>query len=88
MPPHCDTRDGPAVTAARRAIDTRNVNFGLIWVPETTKNELKGAFERALSEKGQLRSARTSRRVVLRDCGAFAQGWRGGAVHRPEACRT
>jgi hypothetical protein len=20
MPPHCDTRDGPAVTAARRAI--------------------------------------------------------------------
>jgi hypothetical protein len=48
MPPHCDTRDGPVITAARRALETRNVNFALIWVPESAEEELKEAFEKAL----------------------------------------
>jgi hypothetical protein len=46
MPPHCDTRDGPVVTAARRALQTGNVNFALIWVPESGEKELKEAFEK------------------------------------------
>ncbi len=48
MPPHCDTRDGPVVTAARIALKTGNVNFVLIWAPESAENELKEAFEKTL----------------------------------------
>jgi len=48
MPPHCDTRDGPVVTAARIALETGNVNFVLIWVPESAENELKDVFETTL----------------------------------------
>ena len=48
MPPHCDTRDGPVVNAAQIALETGNVNFILIWVPESADNELKEAFEKTL----------------------------------------
>jgi hypothetical protein len=48
MPPHCDTRDGPVVSATRIALETGNVNFVLIWVPESAENELKDAFEKTL----------------------------------------
>jgi hypothetical protein len=48
MPPHCDTRDGPVVNAARVALETENVNFVLIWVPESAENELKDVFEKTL----------------------------------------
>ncbi|MFZ0011807.1 MAG: DUF6448 family protein [Halobacteriota archaeon] len=48
MPPHCDTRDGPVISAARIALETGNVNFVLIWVPESAENELKEAFEKTL----------------------------------------
>ncbi|MDD1720763.1 MAG: DUF6448 family protein [Euryarchaeota archaeon] len=48
MPPHCDTIDGPVVSAARVALDTGNVNFVLIWVPESAENELKEVFEKTL----------------------------------------
>jgi len=61
MPPHCDTRDGPVVRAARVALETGNVNFVLIWVPESAENELKEAGKDAPREKGRRRSARTSR---------------------------
>lgn len=50
MAPHCDTLDGPVVKAARRALETGNVNLILPWIhkgPE--EEELKQAFERALS---------------------------------------
>jgi len=46
MPPHCDTRDGPVITAARSALDTGNVNLVLIWVPNSAEEELKDAFEK------------------------------------------
>jgi hypothetical protein len=48
MPAHCDTRDGPVVTAARIALETGNVNFVLVWVPESAEDELKEAFETTL----------------------------------------
>lgn len=48
MPPHCDTRDGPVVTACRSALETGNVNYALIWIPASSETELKAAFERAM----------------------------------------
>lgn len=48
MPPHCDARDGPVITSARTALETGNVNFALIWVPESAEHELKEAFEKTL----------------------------------------
>jgi Family of unknown function (DUF6448) len=51
MAPHCDTLDGPVVKAARRALETGNVNLILPWVHKGSEEEeeLKQAFERALS---------------------------------------
>ncbi|MEM2102301.1 MAG: DUF6448 family protein [Candidatus Bathyarchaeia archaeon] len=48
MPPHCDTMDGPVVTAARKALEKGNVNLILPWVPKKAEAELKKAFEKAL----------------------------------------
>jgi len=34
MPPHCDTREGPVIKAAKKALETGNKNYILIRVPE------------------------------------------------------
>ncbi len=52
MPPHCDTMDGPVVEAARRALETGNVNFILPWAPEGVEDELKQAFDKAIRIRG------------------------------------
>jgi hypothetical protein len=44
---HCDTLDGPVVSAGRQALDTGNVNLALIWVQERDEAELRRAFEKA-----------------------------------------
>ncbi|MBE0515873.1 MAG: hypothetical protein IBX41_00575 [Methanophagales archaeon] len=48
MPPHCDTMDGPVVMAAKRALETGNVNLILPGMPKKAEDELKKAFERTL----------------------------------------
>jgi len=48
MPPHCDTRDGPVVKAARKALETGNLNYVMIWIPKESEKELKGIFEKTL----------------------------------------
>jgi hypothetical protein len=48
MPPHCDTRDGPVVTAAKKALDKGNVNLVLIWVPEQAESEVRKSFDRVM----------------------------------------
>jgi len=58
MPPHCDTRDGPVVNAAKRALETGNVNFVLIWVQEESARELSGIFEKALRARKTGKAAR------------------------------
>ena len=58
MPPHRDTRDGPVVQAARKALETGNVNLILIWVPETAERELRDAFERTLKARKAGKDAR------------------------------
>ena len=46
---HCDGLDGPVVTAAQRALDTRNPAFALIWVQAKDEPEIRTAFERTLA---------------------------------------
>lgn len=45
---HCDTLDGPVILAARRALETGNVNHVLIWVQPGAEPELRAAFEAAM----------------------------------------
>lgn len=51
MPPHCDTIDGPVVTAAKKALETENINLILPWVPKKAEAELKKAFEKTLKAR-------------------------------------
>ena len=46
MPPHCDTMDGPVVSAARKALETEDVNLALAYVPESGEAEVRSAFEK------------------------------------------
>ena len=46
---HCDTLDGPVVTAARKALAETNVNLVLIWVQKQDEAEVKQAFKTALA---------------------------------------
>lgn len=48
MPPHCDSLDGPVVTAARRALETRDVDLVLPFVPADGEDEVRAAFDRAM----------------------------------------
>jgi Family of unknown function (DUF6448) len=48
MPPHCDTMDGPVVSAARKALEAEDVNFALAYVPESGEAEVRSAFEKVL----------------------------------------
>ena len=48
MPPHCDSMDGPVVTAARRAIEARDVDLILPYVKKTSEAEVVAAFERTI----------------------------------------
>jgi len=57
MPPHCDTMDGPVVTAAKRALERGNVNLILPWVPKKAEAKLKKAFERTLRVRKQGKEA-------------------------------
>jgi len=58
MPPHCDTRDGPVVKAAIKALETGNVNLVLIWVPKEAEKEMKEAFEKTLRARKQGKDAK------------------------------
>jgi hypothetical protein len=48
MPPHCDSLDGPVVTAARRALDASNVDVVLPYVPQQGEAEVEDVFQRTL----------------------------------------
>ena len=56
IPPHCDTMDGPVVTAAKLALKLKKVNLILPWVPKDAENELRDAFDKTLKvrENGKL----------------------------------
>ncbi len=46
---HCDGMDGPVVTAAKKALETGNVNLVLIWVQNKDEGEMKKVFQKALA---------------------------------------
>jgi len=46
MPPHCDTLNGPVVTAAKAALKTGNVKLVLPYVSKKTEIELRKAFDK------------------------------------------
>jgi hypothetical protein len=46
---HCDTLDGPVVTAAKKALNTGNINYVLIWVRDKDEPEINRVFQHTLS---------------------------------------
>ena len=46
---HCDTLDGPVVGAARKALDSGNVNLVLVWVQKKDEADIRKQFERTLA---------------------------------------
>lgn len=44
---HCDTLDGPVVSAARTALDSGNVNLVLAWVQKKDEGDIRSAFQKA-----------------------------------------
>jgi len=46
---HCDTMDGPVVTAARAALDKGDVTPVLAWVKKENEGEIRVAFAKTLS---------------------------------------
>ena len=43
---HCDTLDGPVVSAARKALDSGNVDLVLVWVQKRDEAEIRKAFQK------------------------------------------
>jgi hypothetical protein len=48
MPPHCDSLDGPVVTAARQALEAGEVDLVLPFVHADGDAEVRAAFDRAM----------------------------------------
>ena len=46
---HCDTLDGPVVAAARKALDTGNVNLVLVWVQKKDDAEIRKYFDKTVA---------------------------------------
>lgn len=58
MPPHCDTMDGPVVTAARKALETKDVAFALAYVPQSGEAEVRAAFDKVQKARSASPAAR------------------------------
>ncbi|MCX6701139.1 MAG: DUF6448 family protein [Methanomicrobiales archaeon] len=48
---HYDVRNGPIMKAAKMALQTGNVNYVLIWVPEESENQLKNLLEKTFCKR-------------------------------------
>ena len=46
---HCDTLDGPVVAAARKALDSGNVNLVLVWVQKKDEAEVRNQFHKTVA---------------------------------------
>ena len=58
MPPHCDSLDGPVVTAARDALGKENVDLILPFVKKDREPEVRAAFDLAVKARSQGPEAR------------------------------
>ena len=50
---HCDTMDGPVVTAAKAALEKGDVTPVLKWVKKEHEGEIRAAFEKTLKVRAQ-----------------------------------
>jgi hypothetical protein len=55
---HCDTLDGPVATAGRQALDSRSVDYALVWIKPEAEAELRAAFNQALAVRRLGKDAR------------------------------
>ena len=55
---HCDSLNGPVVTAARLALQRGDVTPVLKWVKETEEREVRNAFRRTMTVRGATPEAR------------------------------
>src|SRR3990172_4215306 len=46
---HCDSMDGPVISAARKALESRNVNLVLSWILESDEPEIRRVFDHAVA---------------------------------------
>lgn len=53
MPPHCDALDGPVVTAAKRALESGDVDVILPFVPADGEAEVTRAFDETIAVRGR-----------------------------------
>ena len=81
MPPHCDSLDGPVVTAARRALDAGDVDLVLPFVPEQAEAEVRGMFASVQSARASGRQPETSQ------TGCSSRPW-SASIGPPRARRT
>ena len=58
MPPHCDTLDGPVVSAGRDALERDDVDVALPFVPADGEDEVRAAFELAREARAEGGAAR------------------------------
>ena len=58
MPPHCDSLDGPVVSAARRALECGDVDVVLPFVPAEGGQEVRQAFDLAVKARALGSAAR------------------------------
>ncbi|MFI7063636.1 DUF6448 family protein [Kribbella sp. NPDC050124] len=58
MPPHCDSLDGPVVTAARHALEAGDVDLVLPFVPEDGEQEVRSVFGHVLAVRALGEAAR------------------------------
>lgn len=49
---HCDQMNGPLVKDAKKAMDQKNVNIILKWVPANSEAEVKEAFDLVMKVRG------------------------------------
>lgn len=53
MPPHCDSMDGPVVTAARKALEAAKPEIVLAYVPKDSEDEVRRAFDAVTAVRDQ-----------------------------------
>ena len=50
---HCDTLDGPVVTAAKKALEKGDVTPVLKWVKKEQEEEIRGAFKKTMAVRSK-----------------------------------
>ena len=65
MPPHCDSLDGPVVSAARQALEAGDVDLVLPFVPVEAEDEVRTVFDRVMRVRGLGAEARDTADLLL-----------------------